>query len=90
VNETKRLKALDVIWAMQKLVTQSNYSDLKDKVALETNPGTARSEFNKLCTKANIAGDLRKYLWIILRDESIVGAHTIHMENVADAPYCWS
>ncbi len=89
--EKKRNKALDVTWAMQKLLsTPELYSMLKD-VANEDDSAQAKSQFKDLCDAAYIQGDLRKYLWIILRDTSIRNAKGIDVNEVAlDQGYCWS
>ena len=90
--EQKRLKALEVTVNMQKLLSTQDFYDRLNAVANEPDTITAKGLFKTLCRDANVKGDMKKYLWTILRDASIKGAHNVNMENVAglDASFCWS
>jgi len=89
--EQKRQKALDVTANMQKLLTVEFYPRL-NAVANTTDANAAKGLFKALCKDANVKGDMKKYLWTILRDKSIKGAHNIDMDDVdgLDASFCWS
>lgn len=77
---------------MQKLLATQDFYNRLNAVANEANTATAKRNFKDLCRDANVRGDMKKYLWTILRDKSIKGAHNVDMDGVdgLDAAFCWS